>query len=557
MSSPNQIASLLDKPEQANCIVQALNAINYKLQSQWPARSNQKISRTLAEDIVDSILKYQVISYDKVYGHPEGFVQFSTRPDGLVPNSILAEMIESDMGSTIIINQKYIAAVDRDPVVVKNDTEILRGVLNFNAGFLDTVLYERNRVATTQEVHKKEITQSSFAKVFAKAVAVIPFLGHAGAEGGLEVKTSKTNSKVQNIQEDTQAFLMREDRQLLRFSGTAYFLEDIINSNAGDDQGSIRIIDAIKVANKLYFALNECGDDKEKMIDVLSETTTIQDFTDAIICRDKLKDIINGFCKHGIDALADTIASNGKQDVKALQFWNSMLTFANSGRKLSTMETSYMQYNFKTDPMIGSLAYMAEVYGAVSESVEQCVKLKRKLPRILSSTFDVSEPQLLYNTELLSIPMVDNAVFLENPYVPDGTDTRGNLVGKTLSLTQMVSLFPTIAKESPKLSTSEDISNFLTRVQFTLNHINGKTDLKFCVHYDVSNPEDPVTKAYFKNETGQHYPVLESGYPDVLVYGETDVPRVYTANATDFLKQRIPARITENTQDKSATICCY
>lgn len=56
----------------------------------------------------------------------------------------------------------------------------------------------------------------------------------------------------------------------------------------------------------------------------------------------------------------------------------------------------------------------------------------------------------------------------------------------------------------------------------------------------MNNPEPTSsTIAYFENESGQHFPVLESGHPNIEIQGETEIPRLNIQTVTDFLKNRI------------------
>lgn len=528
----------LDPEKELNAVktVAKLYALNSALQLKWPRRQDNaaiKIPYNIAQATVDNIMAYQLIDFHKLYATDTGFVQFSKRPSGLVPDSVLARIFQEDTDGTLVINKKYVAVVDRDPIVVKRETDLLRVLFKDDIGFLDAVLDNRDIQVSKTENHKKAVKQSAIAKAFAKLGLAIPYFGSTGAEVSAEVKTTITDTNSYSTTELVGVSLNPLDRKVLRFSGTMHYLEDLINAGRGINNAKISIMASISNSNKLYSALVNCANNTDK-VKVLQDSSVISSFADSLVCRDILKAVMTDLSEYGRKKSFNAMCKSGVADHDTKVFWNSIHNFIFSGRPLSEMEIRYFQ-DKKNDPILNLLAYFAEVYSAVSESVTKVEDEAQNLPLLKEATYwRKTDPELLYNPALLNLGSLGPQIFLNNPYEfgLSGSAVRGEY----LPLGTLALLFPELANHLDPKST-DSILSFVVSVQTVIR--SQGMPLQIDLADDLSTKE--AISAYYTGTNGESYPLKVNGCADTSTQGITTVPYqselVYTD--TDMVRKDI------------------
>ncbi len=176
------------------------------------------------------------------------------------------------------------------------------------------------------------------------------------------------------------------------------------------------------------------------------------------------------------------------------------------------MEIRYFQ-DKKNDPILNLLAYFAEVYSAVSESVTKVEDEAQNLPLLKEATYwRKTDPELLYNPALLNLGSLGPQIFLNNPYEfgLSGSAVRGEY----LPLGTLALLFPELANHLDPKST-DSILSFVVSVQTVIR--SQGMPLQIDLADDLSTKE--AISAYYTGTNGESYPLKVNGCADTSTQG--------------------------------------
>lgn len=444
-------------------LVETIISINSAGQKAYPKHywGMNKTPKEIAEKAVQSLLKFQMLVFDKLYAvNVDGDVQnimFEKSPDGLFSNHFL-EMLVYDLESTTVTRGTFMEFVDKDADAVKRDAAFVRDFLpKYNIFFTDAQ-YDNATVLT--RVQNENAQQNQSASVGAEAYTGVSWLGLIGAKASLETASSIDTQT--SLPENRSPYLSASERMTILTLASAYMLEKIHNIQHLE-WPEIAIMVATIDAKKFTNAVSENKSDIVSLIRLYRNRDLIKTFNALQINNDFIRGFVISLIKYGYmeylgKRKADPNAATTYEDI----FWLGLsIKIENNSCRYELMEDEIqfiLKYQ-KESHIIHFLASAINIYNmtdtALAELKTAISAYKIPVSVINSDTVIALNPWFTYCPTVLRANAVgyncepDNLVFFSDPYSElSSADFDGDLENSTgfIHIKHLARLFPESAK---------------------------------------------------------------------------------------------------------------
>ena len=444
-------------------LVETIISINSAGQKAYPKHywGMNKTPKEIAEKAVQSLLKFQMLVFDKLYAvNVDGDVQnimFEKSPDGLFSNHFL-EMLVYDLESTTVTRGTFMEFVDKDADAVKRDAAFVRDFLpKYNIFFTDAQ-YDNATVLT--RVQNENAQQNQSASVGAEAYTGVSWLGLIGAKASLETASSIDTQT--SLPENRSPYLSASERMTILTLASAYMLEKIHNIQHLE-WPEIAIMVATIDAKKFTNAVSENKSDIVSLIRLYRNRDLIKTFNALQINNDFIRGFVISLIKYGYmeylgKRKADPNAATTYEDI----FWLGLsIKIENNSCRYELMEDEIqfiLKYQ-KESHIIHFLASAINIYNmtdtALAELKTAISAYKIPVSVINSDTVIALNPWFTYCPTVLRANAVgyncepDNLVFFSDPYSELSNENfDGDLENSTgfIHIKHLARLFPESAK---------------------------------------------------------------------------------------------------------------
>lgn len=446
-------------------LVETIISLNSAGQKAYPKHywGMNKTPKEIAEKAVQSLLKFQMLIFDKLYAvNVDGDVQnimFEKSPAGLFSNHFL-ELLVYDLECTTVTKDEFMAFVDKDADAVKRDAAFVRDFLPKYNIFFEDAQYDNTTILT--RVQNENAQQNQSASVGAEAYAGVSWLGLIGAKASAKASLETANSKGTQtaLTESMSPYLSTTDRTTILTLASAYMMDKVHNM-VHPEWPEMNIMTTTRNAKKLTDALNQNRDDIISLQRLYQNPDLIKLFNALQINNDFIHSFVGSLVRYGYMEYLGKIKNDPSvATFRDDTFWLDLSRkIENNRSELMEDEIQYILKYQKVDPMLRLIAGAMNAYSMTDTALEELKTAIRacKIPESVINTHTVStlNPEFTYCPKLFRVNPAgykcepDNLVFFNNPYAGNNEDATDDVTGSTgfILIDQLAELFPLAAKK--------------------------------------------------------------------------------------------------------------
>jgi hypothetical protein len=457
-----------------------------------------KTSKERAEKAVQSLLKFQMMVFDKLYSvNVNGEVQniiFEKSPAGLFSNRFL-EMLVYDLECTTVTKDEFMAFVDKDSAAVKRDAAFVRDFLPKYNIFFEDAQYDNTTILTRVQSENAQHNQS--ASVGAEAYAGVSWLGLIGAKDSTKANLETANSTGTQTAatENISPYLSASERTTIMTLASAYMLDKIHNIQHQEwpEMDTMAAVQSAKLfTDKLNHVANPIT-----LKEVYRDADMLRTFNALQVSNDYIQSFVSSLVKYGqMETLKE---SKGKPKAVAMRdglFWlNLNKKIENNGSNLMEDEIRYILKYQNENPLLRLLAGAINAYSMTDTALADFKKaiIACQIPESSISTDIITavNPNFTYCPELLSVKTGNyfcepyNLVFFNNPYnvakKEDSNDDDPSFTG-FIHIDRLGDLFPDTAKSVNFSSDNpESSASFVDAVNLAVTTICLENEADFVI----------------------------------------------------------------------------
>ncbi len=349
-------------------LVETIISLNNAGQKSYPKHyfGLNKTPKEIAEKAVQSLLKFQVMVFDKLYSvnvnGEEQSIIFEKSPAGLFSNHFL-EMLLYDLECTTVTKDEFMAFVDKDAAAVRRDAAFVRDFLpKYNIFFEDTQ-YDNTTILTRVQSENAQHNQS--ASVGAEVYAGVSWMGLIGAKASTKahLETAKSTGIQTSATESISPYLSATERTTIMTLASAYMLDKIHNIQH-PEWPEMDTMAAVQSAKLFTDKLDKNMGDPIVLKKVYSDDDLLKTFNVLQSSNDYIHSFVSGLVKYGrMECLKESKTKPKTVALRDGSFWmNLNKKIENNGSDLMEDEIRYILKYQNESPLLRLLSGAMNAY---------------------------------------------------------------------------------------------------------------------------------------------------------------------------------------------------